>query len=91
MVLHVLYKTIDGKRNDFMNEIKQSNVLELIKKEDGCISYTYYLDAFDPNIILLVEEWESKEKQQIHLSQEHMKVLSSIKNKYVIDTTVRVL
>lgn len=91
MVLHVTYKTINGKRNDFMNEIKHSNVLDLIKKEDGCISYTYYLDAFDSNIILLVEEWESKEKQQYHLTQEHMKALSSIKNKYVIDTTVREL
>lgn len=91
MVLHVTYKTMDGKRNDFINEIKQSNILDLIMKEDGCISYTYYFAVYDPNIILLVEEWESKEKQQYHLTQKHMKVLSSIKNKYVLDTTVREL
>lgn len=89
MILHVMYKTMDGKRNDFIQEIKQSNVLDLIRNEDGCISYTYYLDAFDPSIILLVEEWESKDKQQVHLTQEHMKIVSSIKNKYVIDTTVK--
>lgn len=89
MLLHVMYTTIDGKRNDFINDIKQSNVLDLIRKEDGCVSYTYYLDAYNPNIILLVEEWESKEKQQFHLTQEHMKELSAIKNKYVLNTTVR--
>ncbi len=89
MILHVMYKTSDGKRNDFIKEIEQSKVLDLIRKEDGCISYSYYLDAFDSNIILLVEEWESKAKQQFHLTQEHMKTLSSIKNKYVLDTTVR--
>ncbi len=91
MLLHVMYTTIDGKRNDFINDIKQSNVLDLIRKEDGCVSYTYYLDAYNPNIILLVEEWESKEKQQFHLTQEHMKELSAIKNKYVLNTTVREL
>ncbi len=89
MLLHVMYTTIDGKRNDFINDIKQSNVLDLIRKEDGCVSYTYYLDAYNPNIILLVEEWESKEKQQFHLTQEHMKELSAIKNKYVLNTTVK--
>ncbi len=89
MILHVMYKTIDGKREDFIKEVEESKVLDTIRKEDGCISYGYYLDAFDSNVILLVEEWENKAKQQFHLTQEHMKTLSSIKNKYVLDTTVR--
>ena len=43
MVLHVMYKTFDGKRNDYLNEINKSQVLDLIRNEDGCISYNYYL------------------------------------------------
>ncbi len=89
MILHVMYTAKDGKRNNFIKEIEQSNVLDLIRKEDGCISYNYYLDAFDPNIILLVEEWENKEKQQFHLNQLHMKTLATIKDRYIENTTVK--
>lgn len=89
MILHVMYKTIDGKREEFINKINETNILDLIKKEDGCISYDYYLDANNKNVILLVEEWENKDKQQVHLKQEHMKRLGEIKNKYVLETTVR--
>ncbi len=89
MILHVMYKTIDGKREDFINKINETNILDLIRKEDGCISYDYYLDVNNKNVILLVEEWENKDKQQVHLKQEHMKRLGEIKNKYVLETTVR--
>ena len=89
MVLHVMYKTFDGKRNDYLYEINKSQVLDLIRNEDGCISYNYYLDTSDENIILLVEEWENKDKQAVHMKQAHMKTLTQIKDKYVSNTTVR--
>lgn len=89
MILHVIYKTFDGKRNDYINEINDSKILDLIRKEDGCISYNYYLDTSDNNTILLVEEWESKDKQAVHMKHEHMKTLAQIKDKYVSNTTVR--
>ncbi len=89
MILHVMYKTFDGKRDDYINEINKSKVLDLIRNEDGCISYNYYLDTSDNNTILLVEEWESKDKQTVHMKQEHMKTLVQIKNKYISNTTVR--
>ncbi len=90
MILHVIYKTIDGKRNGFVKEINESKILDLIRKEDGCISYNYYLDVDDKNVILLVEEWANKDKQEAHMKQEHMKTLTTIKDKYVVNTTVRV-
>lgn len=90
MILHVIYKTIDGKRDGFIKEINESKILDLIRKEDGCISYNYYLDVDDKNVILLVEEWANKDKQEVHMKQEHMKTLATIKDKYVVNTTVRV-
>ena len=84
-----MYKIFDGKRDEYIKEINESKVLDLIRKEDGCISYNYYLDTNDNNTILLVEEWDSKDKQAIHMKQEHMKTLVQIKNKYISNTTVR--
>lgn len=84
-----MYKIFDGKRDEYIKEINESKVLDLIRKEDGCISYNYYLDTNDNNTILLVEEWDSKDKQAIHMKQEHMKTLAQIKDKYVADTAVR--
>ncbi len=90
MILHVMCKTKDSKRDDFIKEINESKILDLIRKEDGCISYNYYLDVDDKNVILLVEEWSNKDKQEVHMKQEHMKTLATIKDKYVVNTTVRV-
>ena len=59
-----------------------------IKCEDGFISYKYFYDAKEADDLLLVEEWESEEKQQNHLKTEHMKELKELKDKYLLDTKV---
>ena len=48
----------------------------------------YFYDAKEADDLLLVEEWESEEKQQNHLKTEHMKELKELKDKYLLDTKV---
>lgn len=89
LLLHVAYQTKPGMRETFLKEVLNSGILEQIQNEDGFISYQYYCDAINPDGILLVEEWESKEKQEKHLLTPHMKELKKIKEHYVTDTIVR--
>ncbi len=89
MMLLVRYKTKPDTRESFMKEVMSSGVLGKIREEDGCVSYDYYHDVAEPEEILLVEEWQSEEQQKQHLQTEHMKILKAIKEKYVLETSVR--
>lgn len=89
LLLHVKYQAKSGKREAFLKEILESGILEQIRKEDGYLGYAYYCDAVQPDGILLVEEWESKAKQEKHLLTPHMMELKKIKEHYIADTVVR--
>lgn len=88
LLLLVQYTMKPGTRQSFVNEMNASGILQKIREEDGYMSYNYYLDAADADKLLLVEEWESEEKQQKHLKTAHMNAFKEIKEKYVLSTSV---
>ena len=84
--IYVTFKCHDGKREAYIEQIKKLGILDAIRAEDGCHRYDYYFSESDKNEILLIEAWETKQHQQIHLTQPHMDTLRSIKDDYVIST-----
>ena len=84
--IYVKFDCLPQKREAFIEKVKTTGVLEAIRAEDGCVKYDYYLSEKDPNELLLIEQWETKEKQQIHISQPHMDTLRSFKAEYITDT-----
>lgn len=65
---------------NFIKEDKIDEVLEHMKelvsitvKEEGCIAYELYQDEKDKSILTMIEEWESKEALNKHMSSEHFK------------------
>lgn len=87
-LLFVTYHTRPSMREAFLSDITTSGILDIIRAEEGCIRYDYFLSAADPDQILLVEEWTSEAMQQTHMQTQHMAKLAQIKEKYVDDTTV---
>lgn len=85
IMLIVKYKAKHGLREKFVNDVFDLHIIDKIKCEDGFISYKYFYDAKEADDLLLVEEWESEEKQQNHLKTEHMKELKELKDKYLLD------
>ena len=80
----VIYTAKDCmSRNAFVNELKQEGILASIRAENGCLAYEYYNSIEDEKKLVLFEEWESKECQQIHMTQPHMKTAMDIKAKYI--------
>jgi quinol monooxygenase YgiN len=65
--------------------IKEGNVEEVIKlygqlveatrKEEGCIKYELFQDEKKPEVLAMIEEWESKEHLEKHLNSEHIKTI----------------
>ena len=83
--LHVTYTAKPGKREAFVKAIEAEGLADAIRWEDGCLRYDYFFAASDEVTILLMEAWESEEKQQIHMTQPHMKRLMELKDLYIDD------
>lgn len=86
--IYVVFKCFDGKREAFIEKVKAEGIVDAVRAEDGCIRYDYYYCEKDPNEILLIEAWESKHHQQVHIDQPHMARLREIKEDYIISTTL---
>ena len=86
--IYVRFKCFDGKREAFVEKVKAEGILDAIKAENGFGKYDYYFSESDPNELLLIEAWASKDAQQIHIAQPHMARLREIKGDYIETTTL---
>ena len=86
--IYVIFKTFDGKREEYISRLQSEGIVDAVRNEDGCIRYDYYFSEKDKNEILLIEAWETKEHQQKHIEQPHMARLREMKGDYVISTTL---
>lgn len=84
--IYVKFECLPQKREGFLQKVKDTGVLAAIRAEAGCIQYDYYLSEKDPNELLLIEQWETKEHQQVHLTQPHMALLREFKGDYITKT-----
>ena len=86
--IYVVFKCLPNKREAFVETVKQNGILAAIRAEDGCIRYDYYFSESDPNELLLIEAWQTKTHQQIHIQQPHMAKLRALKDGYIETTTL---
>ena len=86
--IYVVFKCHDGKREDFVKAVRTEGILDAIRAEDGCLRYDYYFSEADANELLLIEAWETRRHQEIHIAQPHMARLRELKPEYVETTTL---
>lgn len=86
--IYVKFECLPNKREAFIEKVKETGVLDAIRAENGCIRYDYYLSEKNPNELLLIEQWESKSHQQIHIEQPHMDTLRGFKGDYITNTVL---
>ena len=55
VLLLVTYTAKPYGRERFLQQVRQSGILEAIRQEEGCLSYDYFLSEEDDRQILLVE------------------------------------
>lgn len=84
--IYVVFKCVNGKRAEYIERLKAEGIVEAIRKEEGCIRYDYYFSEKDSDEILLIEAWETKKHQEIHLEQPHMVRLRELKPEFVLST-----
>ena len=86
--IYVKFECLAQKREAFIQKMKDTGVLDAIRAEDGCIKYDYYLSEADSNELLLIEQWETKQHQQVHMTQPHMALLREFKGEYITNTVL---
>ena len=84
--IYVTFKCVQGKREEYIKRLYAEGIVDEVRREDGCIRYDYYFSEKDPDEILLIEAWETKKHQQIHIAQPHMARLRELKPEFVLDT-----
>ena len=86
--IYVVFKCLPGRREGFVERVKQEGILAAVRAEDGCLCYDYYFSEADENELLLIEAWETKRHQEIHIAQPHMAQLRALKGDYIETTTL---
>ena len=86
--IYVVFKCRPGKRESFVERVKEEGILAAVRAEDGCLRYDYYFSEADANELLLIEAWETKRHQEIHIEQPHMAKLRALKGDYIETTTL---
>lgn len=84
--IYVKFECQPMKREAFVEKMRDTGILEEIRAENGCLKYDYYYAEENPNELLLIEQWESKEHQQVHLTQPHMGRMREFKDEYIKNT-----
>lgn len=86
--LVVTYNLKEGFASNFVGEVEDSGAADKVRAEDGCIRYDYFWHGDIPNRVILLEAWDSLEKQKIHLQQHHMNTIRHIREKYCESVSV---
>ena len=84
--IYVTFNCLPGKREAFVQRMREEGVLSAIRAEDGCIRYDYYFSEENENEILLIEAWETSEHQRVHIGQPHMDTLRAFRNEYIVSS-----
>lgn len=88
IILHVTYTTKPGEAENFIRAIENAGIDKATRAENGCLQYDYFYAAQAENQILLVERWADAEALKAHTCAEHFKQLGSMKDQFVLETTI---
>ncbi|MCH4891264.1 antibiotic biosynthesis monooxygenase [Acidaminobacter sp. JC074] len=74
MVKVVAEKYIDENKLEAFMALA-GEMIELTRKEDGCLEYNIFQDENDPRHFSYIESWETREHLEKHFESEHFKRL----------------
>ena len=89
ILITVRYTAKGGMRKEFYREIMESGVVDVFRREEGCLKYDYYFPADSEDDLCLFEMWSSLEAQRAHSQTEDFKKLGQLKEKYILRTELK--
>lgn len=86
--IYVTFECVPGKREEFVEQVTAQGILDAIRAEDGNHRYEYFYCSDDETKLLLIETWESRAHQQVHMTQPHMATLKVLKEGRITNTVI---
>lgn len=65
--------------------------IEGTRKEAGCISYDLNASLTDPNVLVFVERWETREHLGAHFNAPHLQAWRKASAEFVVSRTVEII
>ncbi len=88
LVINIYYTGKNGSAKKFAEEMTNSGVVDLVRKEEGNLGYNYFLPYKDSETILLIDKWENQEALDRHHKSEMMKTIATLREKYHLSMRV---
>lgn len=83
LLMHVTYKIKEGRRDEFVQKVEESGIIEASRREPGNLAYRYFYPVDGNNSVLLIESWTSTATQATHCKTDNFKKLTELKKEYV--------
>ena len=80
MTILLRYRGKGGSALLFSREMHESGLMEEIRKEEGNVRYEHYRSLEDPEVLLLVDSWESQEALDLHHASPIMGRIASLRS-----------
>lgn len=78
LVVNVVYHVRPGQAGVFAAALLESGAVDLIRKEEGCVSYEFFLPVEGDSRLLLVERWKDQAALDDHRKMPHMNTVRAI-------------
>lgn len=65
-----------------------AKLIDVTRKEDGCIKYDLHQDNTNPAVFLFFEVWENRDKWQDHMANDHLKEFTKNTNGAIKKSTL---
>ena len=88
IILHVTYRCLPGKAEEFVCALKESGLQSAVRAEDGCLQYDYLLSCEEPDAVVLLEKWRDAAALDAHGKQPHMKQCAVLKEGRALQTVI---
>jgi quinol monooxygenase YgiN len=71
MAIHVVAKSVVPVEKQEEYKVLAQRLVEMTRKEKGCISYSLYQEKDDPEVLTFLEVWQDKEHLEAHSRTSH--------------------
>ena len=90
ILIRVSYRTRPGERDRFTNALIEENIPAVTRQEPGNLAYDFSCALDDPDIVYLVEQWESREALLVHSRQPMFRRLGELREELGVERELAV-
>ena len=88
LVINIFYRGKNGSAKKFAEEMVSSGIVDLVRKEEGNLGYSYFFPMVDEETVLLIDKWKDEEALDRHHKTDMMRQIALLREKYKLSMKV---